>query len=337
MKTNFTLGKKIQSALLGAALLGAGAARTQAALPFPPSPIFTNGVPAWDCLVTGIKGERGIMFLTFTTNADGYGNHTFGLQMIHTTVPSIPKVAVIITNTPDLGRGGSTAGRGGDTGTPPTNTNLADAAATTAGTNLFGYLATTGSWGFDYKGNILGFYVELVLDKPGEGTNPPTFFTNMVSFVGKVTPNKRFTALYSSSIGGNGKCAGVPLKTVTNHVNGSDFSGPWTGDEIVGSRDMVELFSMTNAGFPNSYDIIGDGPSYTLDSGTNKSRCLVSCQKKIAFTDFKFITPTNMPYLRATFGPLQNTTKVAGSNTKGLLTGSNVVYNAYFVPFVPYP
>ena len=338
MKINYTLGKKIQAALLGAVLLGAGAARTQAALPFPPSPIFTNGVPAWDCLVTGIKGERGIMFFTFTYAPDGYGNYIFTNRLIHTKVPaSIAKVPVTITNTPDAGRGGSSSGRGGSSGNPVTNTNLADAAATTAGTNIFGYLKTTGSWGYDYKGNILGFYVELVLDKPGEGTNPPTFFTNAVSFIGKVTPNKRFTALYSSSIGGNGKYAGVPLKTVTNHVNGSDFSGPWTGDEIVGSRDMVELFSMTNAGFPNSYNIIGDGPSYTLDAPGATSKCLVSCQKKIAFTDYKFITLTNIPYLRATFGPLQNTTKVAGSNTKGLLTGSNVVYNAYFVPFVPYP
>lgn len=339
MKTNFATLKKFPSTALVALLLGAGATPSQAALALPPTPVFTNGVPAWDCLITGPNGERGIMFLKFSYTPDGYGNYLFDLRQIHTKVPiAIPVVPVTVTNSPG-GRGGSSSGRG-DGGTPviPVN-NLTNAATVTTGTNIFGYLRTTGSWGFDYKGNVLGFYVELVIDKPGEGTNPPTFFTNQVSFIGKATPNKRFTAMYSSSIGGNGKYAGVPLKTVTNKVNGADFSGPWTGDEIIGPRDMVELFTLVTNDIPNAYDIIGDGPAYNLDfNGAEPSKCLVSCQNKIAFTDFKFTNPTNdVHYLRATYGDLKNSSLVAGGSTKGLLTGSNVVYNAFFVPFVPYP
>ena len=359
MKTNFTSAKKIHATLLAALLLGAGASPSQAAIPFPPSPVFTNGVPAWDCLITGAHGERGIMFLTFFTNKfDSYGNYSFTMRQIHTKVPaSSVKVPVTITNTPDSGgRGGSASGRGGDTGSgglinlnngtiPGAGTNISG-----AGTNIYGYLELNGtngvgSWGYDYKGNILGFYVELVIDTVTD-TNI-TYITNQVSFIGKVTPNKRFTALYSSTVGGNGKYAGLPLKPVTLNVNGhvgQDLSGPWTGDEIIGPVDMVELFTMTNSGFTNSYNIVGDGPGYSLNF-TNSippkfSKCLVSSQKKIAFSNHKYTNPTNSAAntQRATFGPLSNSTIVAGGKTKGLIDpGSNVVYNAFFVPFSPYP
>jgi hypothetical protein len=344
MKTNFASNIRYSTALLATLMLGSVASVTHAAPPFPPSPVFTNGVPAWDIIVTGAKGERGVALLTFTTNQDGYGNYSFDMRQIHTKIPtSVSKVKVTQTNAPS-GRSGSTGNRGDTVSDDTTSSNLVAAATELAVTNIFGYIEPQGSWGFDYKGRILGFYVELLLNKPGEGTNPPSYFTNQVSFIGKVTPNKRFTALYSSSIGGNGKYAGVPQKQVTNNVNGSDFSGPWTGEEILGSRDTVELFTLLPGGFRNAYDIIGDGPGYTLDwqpfgFGPISSKCIVSCQKKIAFTDYKFINATNATayYLRATIGTLKNTTKVVGGNTTGLLSGSNVVYNAYFVPFVPYP
>lgn len=343
MKTNFANIQRLSPALLAALLLGTSAVSSQAALALPPSPVFTNGVPAWDCLISGANGEQGIMFLNFTTNHDGYGNYSFDLQMIHTKVTA--------STTSGSGSGGPVDPRSSSTPARGDGlSNLSGAPASGTATNIYGYWATTGSWGFDYKGNILGFYVELLIDKPGEGTNPPTVLTNAVSFIAKATPNKRLTALYSSSIGGNGKYSGVPLKTVTNQINGSDFSGSWTGNEIIGSSDAVELFTMSSAGFPNSYKIIGDGPGYSLDwrsfgVGPFSSKCLVSSQKKIAFSNHKFNNETNSTYYqRATIGPLINSTSVVGSKTKGLLqggispsSGSNTLYNAYFVPFVPYP
>src|SRR5882724_7710197 len=210
MKTNFISAKPFRASLLLALLLGAGASVGNAALPFPPSPIFTNGVPAWDCLVTGERGERGIALLTFSYAPDGYGNYTFDMRMIHTKVPaSMPRVKVTVTNTPSTDDNRGTIGNRGDTPPPvigsATLTNLVNAANQKVVTNIFGYIEPRGSWGFDYKGRILGFYVELLLDKPPQGTNPPTYITNAVSFIGKVTPNKRFSALYSSTIGGNGK------------------------------------------------------------------------------------------------------------------------------------
>lgn len=330
-------------------LLGAGMSISHAAPKLPPSPIFTNGVLAWDCLITGPQGERGIMLLTFTNKPDGYGNYTFNMRQIHTKIPtSLPRIPVTTTNSA-TGRGGF-AGRG-DTSTADVTNAIANAvsvATSTGGTNIYGYLETSGSWGFDYKGNILGFYIELIISSVS-ATNI-TYITNQVSFIGKVTPNKRFTAIYYSTVGGNGKYAGVPQKAVTNRVNGSDFSGPWTGNEIIGPVNTVELFTLFPSDLPNAYDIIGDGPGYTLDwlpfgAGPLTSKCLVSCQKKIAFTDYKYITITNsVSSLRATFGSLNDTAKVVGGNTKGLVqqnfngpSGSNVVYNAYFVPYVPYP
>ena len=348
MKTNFASGSIKCAALMVACLLAASASVSHAAPAFPKSPVFSNAVPAWDCIITGAKGERGIGLLTFSYAPDGYGNYSFFLQEIHTKVPtSTASVPVTTTNTPSTGRGGSSPNRGDTSGTIDVSTNLNTTSSTTAGTNIFGYMTTSGSWGYDYKGNVLGFFIELVVDSVS-GTNI-TYITNRVSFIGKVTPNKRFTALYSSTIGGNGKFSGIPQKPVINQVNGSDFSGPWTGNEIGGGVNSVELFSLYASGFTNSYDITGDGPGYTLDwqpygMGPFTSKCIVSCQKKIAFTDYKFINSTNpVYYLRATFGNLKNTSKVLGSNTKGLLSsdegykGSNIVYNAYFVPFVPYP
>jgi len=321
------------SAMVGAALLlGSGVASSRAALAFPPSPVFTNGVPAWDCIITGAKGERGIAFFTFSYAPDGFGNYQFDMRQIHTKVPvSIANVAVTTTNASN-GRGNA-SGRG-DTVVAGL-TNVSQVAASTASTNIYGYLHTTGSWGYDYKGNILGFYIERVIDSI-TATNI-TYITNQVSFIGRATPNKRFTALYSSSIGGNGKYSGLPMKTVTNLVNGSDFSGPWTGNEIVGPLNTVELLTLTNtSGFPNHYDIFGDGPGYTLDFGGSSGKCLISCQKKFAIAINKYGLD-GMP-IRATLGDLKNTTKLLGGITKGLLQpGSNVVYNAYFVPFVPYP
>ncbi|MFO1487137.1 MAG: hypothetical protein U1F65_01545 [Verrucomicrobiota bacterium] len=323
------LSKIIHATVLGALLTVTG---LQAAPALPKSPVFTNGVAAWDCLITGDKGERGIIFLTFSTNINSFGHYSFNVQQIHTKVAtSTSKVKVTTTNAP-ADRGSTTPGRGDPETTTNTNetTTSTNAVTTTkTTTNIFGFWSTEGSWGFDYKGNVLGIFYEVVAIG-GSGTNL-TLVTNQVSFIGKATPNKRFTALFYSSVGGLGKYSGVPLKVVTNRVNGAaDLSGPWTGNEIAGSLNTVELFNLIPGGFPNFYLVDGEGPSYA-----SVGFCMASSQKKIAFSNNQI---PEVQGLRATYGDLINTASVLGSKGKGLVgTGSNLVYNAYFVPYSPYP
>jgi hypothetical protein len=313
MKTNFASGKILRATMLSA-VLGVGACLCQAAPPPPPSPVLTNGAAGWDCVISGQKGEQGILFITFTTIPDVYGNYTFTLSQIHTKV----------SNGSSSGSNGRNAGGGVGRGGSSTGTPNSESA-----TNIFGFWSVprtgipAGSWGYDAKGNTLGFFIEIV-DLGGEGTNA-TFITNAVSFTAKVTPNKRFTAKYSSSMGGNGTYTGVPMKGVTG------LDGHWTGTEKIGSLSTYEFFNLTpmstSEGYTNIYDIIGSGPGYAL-SGV----CMASSQKKIAFTDFKTTGPTNPPSMRATTGSLVNSKTSLGGNTKGLIdSGTNANYNAFWV------
>ena len=310
MKTNFAFEKKLHATIL-VTWLGAGAYLCQAAPPPPHSPVLTNAA-GWDCVISGQRGEQGVLFLTFTTDTDLFGNYMFSLREVHTQIVN-----------PSSGSGGRNAGGGVGRG------DVAGNPSPTSTTNIFGYWsipragAPSGSWGYDSKGNTLGFFTEIV-NLGGEGTNV-TYVTNAVSFTAKVTPNKRFTAVYSSSLGGNGTYTGVPMKGVT------DLSGRWTGTEKIGSLSTYEFFNLTPMstaeGHTNVYDIIGAGPGYSM-SGV----CMVSSQKKIAFANYKFSNPTNPPTQRATTGPLVNSKTSLGGNTRGLIDlGTNVNYNAFWV------
>jgi hypothetical protein len=194
--------------------------------------------------------------------------------------------------------------------------------------NIFGFWSAPrngvppGSWGFDSKGNTVGFYIELIISSGVGSTNIVTI-TNQVSFIAKITPNKRLTAIYSSSLGGNGTFQGVPIKPLT------DLSGHWTGDEINAGVSTYEFFTLSGSGFPNIYDLNGSGPGYAISNGV----CMVSSQKKIAFADYKFYNATNAAYVqRGTVGPLINSTRQLGGNTKGIADpGASVNYNAFWV------
>lgn len=303
-------------AFLAAMAVASATLLAHAAPPPPKSPVLTNGFPAWDCIISGQRGERGILFITFTTNDDGYGNYSFIVRQVHTKVIR-PAAA---TTTVGTARGGVSSGRGDTTssGAPPTDPS--------SWTNIFGYWTTTGSWSYDAKGRILGIFTELVID--GVTDTNVTYITNRVSFTAQVVPNKRFNAIYSSSIGGNGTYRGVPMKEVT------DLTGHWTGTEQNGKVTTYELFSMSPAptpeGITNMYDFSGIGPGYELMNGV----CLVSRQKKLAFASYKYFptfSPTNAALQRATFGPLIDNRSSLGSNMRGLLDGgSNTVYKAFW-------
>jgi hypothetical protein len=301
MKTNLTFGKKFHAAIL-ATLLGAGAYLCQAAPKPPPSPVLTSGATAWDCILNGQNGQQGIVFINFTTNTDIYGNYIFDLMSIETKVAA--------GNSSSSGRGGS-SGRG--TSLPPTRP---------ATTNLFGLLGISGAWSYDVHGNTLGFYNEIILlSQSASATN---YLTNAVSFKVKATPNQRITGVYASTVTGTGAFQGIPLRPVT------DLTGHWTGKEIINGIFQNEFFTLSKTGFTNVYDIIGEGPGYMLE-GT----CMVSSQKKIAFANDKWITPTNA-IVRATIAPLINNSTLLGGNTRGLngntsVNATNAQYNAFWV------
>jgi len=302
MKTNFALRNTVCVALT--LLLASAASFSHAAPAPPPSPILTNGAAGWDCLVNGQKGQQGILFITFTTNLDFYGNFTFTGIYFNTRVAN-----------PSSNGGRNSGGGGGRGGS--------EGATVPAMTNIYGAIPISGSWSWDVKKNVLGFFTELV-EMGSEGTNA-TFITNQVSFTAKVTPNKKFTAVYSSSVGGNGVFQGLPMKGVTG------LSGRWTATEKINNLSINEFFTMAPAptfeGYTNIYDLFGSGPGYDLE-GT----CMVSSQKRIAFAGFKYLSLTNPPIQRATAGSLINSKTLLGGNTKGLIEpGTNVTYNAFWV------
>ncbi len=288
-----------RASLFAALLLGSGTFASPAAPVL--LPVLTNGAAGWDCTVAGPNGESGILFIHFTTNLDVYGNFTFTNLLLQTKVTS----GSIATN--PRGAGAST-GRG-DTSSSP------------GYTNLYSLSWQSGSWIQDQKNTVYGIFVELF--PTSSGTN---YLTNQVSFVAKVTPNKRFTAIYSSSLGGGGTYSGAPIKT-----NLVDLSGHWLGTEMLNGASTYEFFTLTPNpvfNFPNIYAINGSGPGYSLGGG---SLCLLSASKKIAFVDIKSSSPTNFA-LRITAGTLTGGTTAPASSTKGLVDpGTNVSYRVYRV------
>ena len=226
------------------------AAHTVSNAATPVSPVFTNGVLGWDCLISGAGSERGIIFLTFNENGTFTGK----------------KINCRVANPKDSAdRGGIPSDR--DPASPPTSV-----------TNLYGFTdIKDGSWRFDADGYTIGFFTSLVATEA-------ELLTNQFSFRAKITPNKRFTASFSGGLGGNGTYRGVPMKSVTSTKSGADLAGNWSGEEINGGFTTFEFFSLAaSASYPNLYDVDGGyGPGYSLIG-----HCMVSSQKRIAFANLK--------------------------------------------------
>jgi len=332
------------------------------------SPVLTNSA-GWDCLVNGQKGQQGILFITFSTNTDANGNHTFSGHKIETCIaPPPPK-----TN----GRNaGATNGRGGSgTSSPATNS-----------VTVYGHsVITNGIWNYDRNGNTIGFFTESVqmatsvtnygvmnlvtnlyaeangvtysnlnfeitFTGPDISTNVTLVDTNQntiekvfhflnsnftinqstvpsvntVSFIAQTLPNKRLTAVYSSSIAGNGFYQGIPMKGVTS------LAGRWTGTEQSGGLTTYDLTTLqplpTSEAYTNIYRVLGSGAGFNLD-GT----AMVSAQRRITFSAYKY-SPVSGFTLRSTSGPFINTSSLLGGDTKGLEDPSaNVSYSSFWV------
>jgi hypothetical protein len=129
------------SGLTVAALLVAGSVQTSQAGSADPS---ANGSFTWDLSSHG-AGQRGIALITFSNDLSGGAvpRGTFrGYQMLAAVPPK--------TNAPSSGRGGSTTGRG-SSGSGSQTENF-----------VFGFGPIDGTWQFNSKGQIVGFFSEPI-------------------------------------------------------------------------------------------------------------------------------------------------------------------------------
>jgi len=290
---------KLKRSWIALAALVVAGLQSSANAATPVSPILTNA-PAWDCLLSGKDSEQGVVFLTFI--GTGYDtNSLFEVSMVHTRA----KKPILDDN--DRSPIGDIRN--------PTN------GSATVTSNLFGYVNTVGGWAFDYKGYVVGSFNHLIIV---DGTNT---VTNMFSFKGKVSSNKRLTASYSTTLGGNGTIKGVPMKTVTNVAG---ITGSWTGAETDKTVSYYEWFSLVPDSqhplVPNLYSLNGYGPAYGLEG-----YCLVSSQKRIAFGNYRTNVVSDgtnsITYrsYRASVGPLSNKKTVFGGKMKGLSSNTTNV------------
>jgi hypothetical protein len=281
MKTNLTSGNKLHATILAGLLLGAVAPLSHAAPPAPPSPVGTT----WDCVMSGSR--EGLAYMVFASD-----NTFSGFEIL---VPNAaPKTSTSGRNSG--GSGGRTAS--GSTPTTPVQ-------------QIFGSQTNGGPWGFNSKGNVIGFFVEnmetgpcttntltsisstniggitiitsstnVVIDCPG--------ITNAISFVGKVVPGKRLTLVCSTPFG-NVVYQGVPS------VSLPDMSGAWYGTKKTASQSFIEFFSLAPSASPNIYNVVGSGPGYT-----NSGFAVLSSQKKLAIV--VGVDPS-LEIVRAVVGP----------------------------------
>jgi hypothetical protein len=214
---------------------------------------FNSPAGTWDFVISGSQGE-GLAYLTFLDD------FTFSGAELLTAKPHP-------TSTPDIGRNS-----GGDTGR---NAGSSSSTNSTAGsTNLFGYGPINGSWNFDIKGNVIGFFVERVEEADGADV-----ILDSVSFTGKVAgkdPHKRFTLVASTP---NGK---VTYRGVQQSTTLTNASGVWYGIKTQGQQSFVEFFDVMAGPNPFAppylYSVTGTGAGYSFDGV-----CMLSSQKKIGF------------------------------------------------------
>jgi hypothetical protein len=299
---------------------------------------FTAGAQAqyppygttWDCLLSG-SGQQGIAFLTFSND------FTFtGYQLL------VGKQSAARSS-------GSERNAGGDTGRGTSaNTN----APIGGGTNLFGFGPVSGPWRYDVKGQVVGYFLELINQQTSITTNleikevfhtnytpvyeeirivqtntiyltNTTATTNGVSFQAKVVPGKRLT-LASSTPYGKVTYKGVPQNSKSIPA---PISGSWYGAKKENKQDFVEFFSLLPtslqnpylAGAPNIFFTTnGNGPGFSFGGVS-----MVSVQKKIGFALETFqgvvtnIATATGGTLSATLGSINYPAKGAKANTKG--------------------
>ena len=247
MKINFKTKERLQrsigraAAVLGLIVLGASAAHAQT----PPA----SPVGVWDCNITGSRSGLALM--------EFFVDGTFVIEEI--VVPAPPRSPSSPAESTGRGTGGGRNGTGGSGGT-----NF-----TILSTNLFGHEITTGRWGYDSRGNLIGFYSEIlagvcttnvvtVTNSDGSVTNVETKvckdFTNAVSFTGKTVPGTRLT-LHCTLDAKKALYSGRPAILLTN------IAGKWYGNRLDHGFPTTEFLTLTDAG-GNVYPVAGESGNY---------------------------------------------------------------------------
>lgn len=240
------------------------------------SPVLTNG-GAWDVTLSGSR--QGLALMQFF---DGGTPATRTFSVYEIIVP--PKPSSPDPHTADASRnpggGGADDSRNGFvTGTSVNATNAS---------HLFGdEFSSTGMWGFDPLGHVVGFYGEslgLVCttnivtitncingDIPGQPcgfvTNIETVtcvsVTNGVNFIGSVTPNKSLT-LAAQTEGRKFTIHGLPIIALTN------IAGSYTGSKTQLGVTTFEFFTLSPVspqvqlpGMLNVYSVVGGSADYS--------------------------------------------------------------------------
>jgi len=308
MKTKFGLIKTLggylrRGAAAGTVLLSCGLPLHARAAAFD-SPVGN----AWDISMSG--GRTGLAVMEFFDGGTP-DSRTFSIYEI--IVPNKPRPSSSDSTDSRNGSGDDsrTGSSGGTNGT-----------VVLPITNLFGgELASSGHWGWDTQGRLIGFYGEIlgevcttntvtitncingaIPDQPcGYVTNVDTItcvsVTNGVSFVGSVVPGKHLT-LNSRIISQKTVYHGLPAIQLTN------IAGSWFGNRIEPGQDTLEFFTLSPAGgfveLPdapaNLYDVIGGGGNYNYTIGGS---ALLSRWNKIAFS---LPFDPDQEVLRATIG-----------------------------------
>lgn len=218
----------------------------------------------WDCSLSG-GGQKGLAMINF--NDDG----TFtGFQILSTIPRTVQKPDPTYGRTPN-----GNAGRGGAVAppvAPPVVINH---------TNLFGFAHIDGSWRYDLKGRVVGFYTIRVTVDGGE-----TYDTQGIGVLAKVSPNKKITII-ASTPSGSVTYTGVPAKEMP------DLSGSWYGTKVKNKQKLQEFFSLSSfaldnpwaeaypelSTFPNVYFTSdGMGPGYNFIG-----IAMYSSRKQVAF------------------------------------------------------
>jgi hypothetical protein len=163
------------------------------------SPVGTN----WDCVISGKR--NGVAYLSFYNNGTVLGYEILVPQApaaTHTVLLSDPLVT-------------------GPLGVQPPSTNST--------TNIFGYFPVSGSWGFDSKGHVIGFYLEVV-----EGsictTNMVPLSTNEYVWPAPVSVTNVFTDTI---------CITIPIATNT-------LAGTFTNQSVCYSNEVDCAGAFTN-------------------------------------------------------------------------------------------
>lgn len=337
-----------RTANLAVLLLAGGFASLGSAQSVPHSPVGTT----WDCLVSG-SHQRGIAVLTFSDDGSGFGG-TFVGYKLSTTDPVTPSV-------PDVGRGGEDVGRSGTTGTT-------SGTSSNSQTLIFGYSPIDGTWTYDDRGRVIGFFNETLTE--GNLTWPcaenvrvvsDTGLTNTISFcftssqfvtnvVFSDGTNKVFTFTTNQ----------IPVGTTT--TNSQNFVGSVSPGKHISLRSISPAGNITFSGIPIktnlpdfsghyfgyktlsgqpsslvTFDMVPNGLNfYSVSNGIGANFSFfgvsaVSSQKRIGFALMSTAAGSTENVLSAAVGSYTSNHHTTNAVTTGLESpGNKMKFNATF-------